>query len=86
MNLEHRKILNKSFIESQFAYCPLVRMCCDKTSDNRINHLHERALRKVCNDNISTFQKPLEKKNSLTVNVRNLRILATDKTIIIKTV
>ena len=30
---------------TQFLYSPLVWMCCDKTSDNRINHLHERALR-----------------------------------------
>ena len=47
----------KSFIESQFVYCPLVWMCCDKTSDNRINHLHERALRTVYNNNVSTFEK-----------------------------
>ena len=68
----------KSFIESQFAYCPLVWMCCDKTSDNRINHLHERALRTVYNDNVSIFEKLLEKDNSVTIHVRNLRILATE--------
>ena len=49
-------------------------MCCDKTSNNRINHLHERALRMVCNDNISTFGKLLEKIS----HVKNLRILATE--------
>ena len=69
---------NETFIESQFAYCPLVWMCCDKTSDNRINHLHERALRTVYNDNVSTFGKLLEKDNSVTIHVRNLRILATE--------
>ena len=69
---------NETFIESQFAYCPLVWMCCDKTSDNRINHLHERALRTVYNDNVSTFEKLLEKGNSVTIHVRNLRILATE--------
>ena len=37
-SLECARVLTKSFIESQFAYCPLVWMCCDKTSDNRINH------------------------------------------------
>ena len=68
----------KFFIESQFAYCPLVWMCCDKTSDNCINHLHERALRTVYNDNVSTFEKLLEKDNSVTIHVRNLRILATE--------
>ena len=68
----------KSFIESQFAYCPLVWVCCDKTSDNRINYLHERGLRTVYNDNVSTFEKLLEKDNSVTIHVRNLRILATE--------
>ena len=65
------------FIEFRFAYCPLVWMCCDKTSDNRINHLHERARMMVYNDNMSTFEKLLEKDNSVTIYVRNLRILAT---------
>ena len=53
-------------------------MCCDKTSDNRINHLHERVLRTVYNDNMSTFEKLLEKDNSVTIHVRNLRILPTE--------
>ena len=68
----------KSFIESQFAYRPLVSMCCDKTSDNRINNFHERTLRTVYNDNVSTFEKLLEKDNPVTIQVRNLRILATE--------
>ena len=36
-------------------------MCCDKTDENRINYLHERALRTVYNDNESTFEKLLKK-------------------------
>ena len=68
----------KSFIASQFAYCPLVWMCCDKTSDSRINHLHKRALRTIYNDNVSTFEKLLGKDNSVTIHVRNLTILATE--------
>ena len=46
----------KSFIESQVAYCPLVWISCGKTSDNRVNHLHEHALRTVYNDIASTFE------------------------------
>ena len=68
----------KCFIEFQFAYCPLVWRCCDKTSGNRINHLHEHALTTVCNDIVSAFEKLLEKENFVTIHVRNLRILATD--------
>ena len=75
MSIERRKVLMKNFIESQFAYCPLVWVYCDKTSDNRINHLHERAFRMSYSVNVSTFQKLLEKDNSVTIYVRNLRIL-----------
>ena len=47
-----RRVLVKSFIESQFVYSPLVWMWCDKIK--------------------------LEKDNSVTIQVRNLRILATE--------
>ena len=47
-----RRVLVKSFIESQFVYSPLVWMWCDKIK--------------------------LEKNNSVTIQVRNLRILATE--------
>ena len=41
-----------------------------------MNHLRERALKTVYNDNVSTFEKLLEKDNSVTIHVRSLRILA----------
>ena len=34
----------KYFVKSQFAYCLLVWLCCNKTPDNRMNHLHEHNL------------------------------------------
>ena len=34
LNLEHRRSLMKAFIESQFAYCPLVWMFCSRSSNN----------------------------------------------------
>ena len=53
-------------------------MCCDKTSDIRTNHLPEIALKTVYNNNVSTYEKLLEKDNSVTIQIRNLRILATE--------
>ena len=45
VTMEQKKILMKSFIESQFSYCPLVWMFCpSRKIKRRINHLHERAL------------------------------------------
>ena len=57
-SLKRRRTLMKAFIESQFAYCPLIWMFCQRSSNTRINHLHERALRIVYNDNESTFKLP----------------------------
>ena len=51
MSFEQRRTLMKSFIEFQFGYCPLEWMFCGRKSNNCINHLHERALRNVYNDN-----------------------------------
>ena len=49
----------KAVINSQFGYCPLVWMFHSRTLNNRINKIHERALRMVYNDNISTFDELL---------------------------
>ena len=67
----------KSFIESQFAYCPLEWMCYDKTSDNLIIYLHEFALRKVCNHNqdLQNFRK---KNNPVAIHVSICRVLITE--------
>ena len=68
----------KGFIQFQFAYCPLVWMFCSRSSNNRINHLHERAIRIVYNDNSSTFEGLLVKDNSVSICHRNIRLLATE--------
>ena len=50
------KTLMKSFVISQFSYCALVWMFHSKGMNNRINHLHERALMLVYNGHMSTFE------------------------------
>ena len=49
-----------------------------RTLNNRINRLHERALRLVYTDPSLTFDKLLRKDNSFQVHHRNLQILATE--------
>ena len=74
---EKLRILMKTFIESQFKYCPLLWMFHSKTLDDRINKLHERALRVVYKDDSNlTFEELLEKDNSFTTHHRNLQHLA----------
>ena len=52
----------KSFITSQSGYCPLIWMFHSRTLNNKINSIHERALRITYNDNQSTFEELLNKE------------------------
>ena len=65
-----------TFIESHFNYCPLTWMCHSRTINDKINKLHERALRVVYKDHSLTFRQLLEKDNSFTIHERNLQKLA----------
>ena len=74
LSLPKMKLLIKSFFESQFAYCPLVWMLYNL--NKRFNKLHERALRILYNDDISTFEQLLTKDESVTMHHRNMQKLA----------
>ena len=69
-------VLMKAFIESQFGYCPLIWMHHSRTLNNKINKLHERALRLVYKDHISTFEELLLQDGSFTIHHRNFQKLA----------
>ena len=71
-------MLMNSFFKSQFSYCPLVWMCHSRTINNTINHLHERCLRVIYNDKISSFKELLDIDGSVPIHNRNLQILATE--------
>ena len=65
----------KTFSDSQFKYCPLAWMFYSRTTNNNINKLHERALRQVYDDYVSTFEELLEKGNSFTLHHYNIQTL-----------
>lgn len=73
---QKRYILLKTFIESQFAYCPLIWMFCSSTLNKKINRIHERALRIVYRDYETSFQELLKKDKSLTFHHRNIHQVA----------
>ena len=56
MNTEKRRIIMKAIINSQFGYFPLLWMFHSRTLNNRINKIHERAMRLVYDDNVSRFE------------------------------
>ena len=66
----------KAFIESQFNYCPLIWMLHFRTLNNKINRIHERALRTVYSDYNSSFNELLDKDGSFTIHQRNVQSLA----------
>ena len=66
----------KFFFESQFKYCPLIWMFCSREASNKINKLHERALRIVYQDDILNFEELLEKDNSFSIHHQNIQTLA----------
>ena len=75
MSLEKRRILIKSFFESQFDYCSLAWMCHSRTLNKRINNLHYRALRLIYNEDSLSFNELLKKDGSVTIHHRNIQKL-----------
>ena len=73
---QKRHILLKTFIESQFSYCPLIWMFCSGSMNNKINRIHERALRIVYRDYESSFDELLEQDKSLRFHHRNIHQVA----------
>ena len=78
MSFNKRRTLMKAFIESQFNYCPLIWMFHSRTMNNKINRIHERALRLVYSDHVSSFDELLKKDGSFSIHHRNIQSLATE--------
>ena len=68
-------LIMQAFIHSQLGYCPLVWMFHSRKLNSRINNIHERALRIVYKDFVSTFAELLNKDNSFTIHERNIQAL-----------
>ena len=75
LSFEKKRILFKSFIESQFSYCPLIWMFYDRKTNNKINRLHERALRIVYDNYDLSFDELLSLDNSCRIHHRNIQYL-----------
>jgi hypothetical protein len=75
--MDRKRILMKSFIESQFSFCPLVWMfCLSRELNKRINRIHERGLRIVYRDYTSSFSELLAKDESVCIHHRNIQRVA----------
>ena len=73
---DQKRILLNSIIKSQLSYFLLMWMFCSRSLNNLINRIHERALRLIHNDHVSTFQDILEINKEKTIHQNNLECLA----------
>ena len=78
MSVEKRKLIINVFITSHTNYCPLIWVCHSRTTETQINRIHERALKIIYRDNVSSFETLLTKSGSVTMHHRNLQLLATE--------
>ena len=67
-----------ALIFSQFGYCRLVWIFHSRKLNNRINNIHEHALRIVYRDYESSFQQLLKQNKSVSIHQRSRQILAAE--------
>ena len=72
------RIVMKTFIESQFNYCPLTWMFHSRQLNSKINKWHERALRIVYKNPKLTFQQLLDLDKTHCIHHRNLQKLTVE--------
>ena len=70
------KLILKTFITSHFNYAQLIWMFHSRTLNNKMNKLHEGALRLVYDDENLTFQELLDLDNSMTIHHRKIQKFA----------
>ena len=72
MSFKRKRILMKTFVESQFGYCPLIWMFHSRKVNSKINHLQERSLRIVYNDYITSFEDLLKEDTSFKIHQKTI--------------
>ena len=65
----------KTSVLSQFNYCALAWMFYDRTVDDKINRIHEKALRITSQNKIADFNTLLLVSSSVSIDKRNLQLL-----------
>ena len=76
MSFKQKRMLMKTFVESQFGYFLLILMVHSRKVNSKINHLQKRSLRIVYNDYINSFEDLLKKDNSFKIRHKNIQSLA----------
>ena len=78
ITFDQRRLILKSFMTSHFSYCLIAWMFHSRKLNERINHIHERALKTFYKGFNSLFQLLLIEDNSLNIHHRSLQKLVTE--------
>ena len=73
---ETRLLVFKSFISSNFCYCPVVWHFCSKTNTEKLEKLRYRGLKIAFNSYESSYEDILSRANLLTLHLGRLRTIA----------
>ena len=76
MGMTEKTILMKSFILSNFNYCPLVWHFCSERDTDKMEKIQKRALRMVVDDYESDFETLLQNAKMQTLHVGRIKALA----------
>ena len=74
---EQALIICNAVILSNFSYCPLIWLFCNKGAYKEIDRTHKRALRILCKDYECPFETLLTRSGSFCIHARNLQKLMT---------
>ena len=75
--LDKAKRLGTDFIDSQFTYTPLIWMFCHKTTNFKMQKIHHKTLKVICQPDAS-YDDLLELSNSVSLHKRHLPFLLTE--------
>ena len=78
MGMTEKTILMKSFILSNFNYCPLVWHFCSKRDTDKMEKIQKRALRMVLDDYESDYETLHQKAKMQTLHMGRIKTLATE--------
>ena len=76
MSFRKHRTLMKTFIESQFNYCPLISIFYSRIMNKKINRLHERTLSLIYSNYVSSIDESLKKDRLFSFHHRNIQSLA----------
>ena len=75
LKIDRRLSVYKSFIQSNFSYCPVAWLFCGRQNSNKLEKLQERAIRIVFDDFSSSYELLCERANTLPLSCYRLRFL-----------